>query len=183
MNPVLRSQKPSIGRLSAWLLALCLSFGLVSISAAQARSEIAASPSDSAFIRDFSDPSYEARYFRLTHELRCPRCQNQSIADSDAPIALDMRQRTVQLLEAGYTDEQIVDFMIERWGDFVTYRPRFGTHMIWIFVLIGITILGLIMALWAVRRAHHSNTVDQEIALSPEEQARLNELRQQVNQQ
>ncbi|MFC3853293.1 cytochrome c-type biogenesis protein CcmH [Salinispirillum marinum] len=181
MMPPRPAVKRRLSLASLIFLSLCFSFIAASYSAAQARSEIAASPSESAFIRDFSDPSYEARYFTLTHELRCPRCQNQSIADSDAPIALDMRQRTVQLLEAGYTDEEIVDFMIERWGDFVTYRPRFGAHMVWIFALIALTVVGLLMAVWAVRRVH-SPASSPEQELSPEQQqARINELRQQVN--
>lgn len=135
-------------------------------------------------IRDFSDPSYEGRYFTLTHELRCPRCQNQSIADSDAPIALDMRERTAQLLEAGYSDQEIVDFMIDRWGDFVTYRPRFGTHMIWIIALILVTVVGLLGAFWGLRRAHvaanDSTASTHHSELTAEEQARLAELRRQI---
>ncbi|WLD56964.1 cytochrome c-type biogenesis protein CcmH [Salinispirillum sp. LH 10-3-1] len=147
---------------------------------AEAATERATAPS----IRDFSDPSYEGRFHTLTHELRCPRCQNQSIADSDAPIALDMRERTAQLLEAGYSDQEIVDFMIDRWGDFVTYRPRFGTHMIWIIALIMVTVLGLFGAFWGLRRAHavadEQTTPTHHSELTAEEQARLAELRRQV---
>lgn len=147
---------------------------------AETTTERATSPS----IRDFSDPSFEGRFHTLTHELRCPRCQNQSIADSDAPIALDMRDRTAQLLEAGYSDEEIVDFMIDRWGDFVTYRPRFGHHMVWILVLIAVSVMGLVGALWGVRRAHATNgaatKTSEHSELTAEERARLAELRRQV---
>lgn len=154
-------------------------FWVVSPLAAETAPERATAPS----IRNFSDPSYEGRFQTLTHELRCPRCQNQSIADSDAPIAMDMRDRTAQLIEAGYSDQEIVDFMIDRWGDFVTYRPRFGTHMIWIIALVMVTIMGLLMAFWGLRRAHanqDTNTPITHSELTVEEQARLAELRRQV---
>ena len=75
---------------------------------------------------EFSDQALENRYHVLTQELRCPKCQNQNIADSDAPISKDLRRSLHQQLELGASDEDIRDYMVARYGEFVRYRPRFG---------------------------------------------------------
>jgi cytochrome c-type biogenesis protein CcmH len=71
----------------------------------------------------FEDAAQEQRYNDLTLELRCLVCQNQNLADSDAPLAQDLRQEIYDMMMAGQTDEQIKVFMVERYGDFVLYRP------------------------------------------------------------
>lgn len=83
---------------------------------------------------EFSEPALEARYQLLSAELRCPKCQNQNIADSDAPIAKDLRQLLHQQLEAGASDEAILDYMVARYGEFVRYRPRMAgaTLVLWV---------------------------------------------------
>jgi cytochrome c-type biogenesis protein CcmH len=83
---------------------------------------------------EFTSPDLELRYKTLSFELRCPKCQNQNIADSDAPIAKDLRRLLHQQLEAGSSDTQIQDFMVARYGEFVLYRPRFAgpTIMLWL---------------------------------------------------
>jgi cytochrome c-type biogenesis protein CcmH len=84
-------------------------------------------------VYDFPDPQTEQRFRELTHELRCPKCQNQNINDSDAPLARDIKDRVHSLLLEGKSNDEITDFMIERYGDFVTYRPRLslGTFLLW----------------------------------------------------
>ncbi|HAN29169.1 MAG TPA: cytochrome c-type biogenesis protein CcmH, partial [Haliea salexigens] len=72
---------------------------------------------------EFSTPALEARYQLLSEELRCPKCQNQNIADSNAPISQDLRRLLHQQLEAGASDEEILEFMVARYGEFVRYRP------------------------------------------------------------
>ena len=73
---------------------------------------------------DFSQhPHLESRYQLLIDRLRCPKCQNQSIGGSDAPISQDMRQKVYQLLKDGFSDQEIEAYMVERYGDFVTYAP------------------------------------------------------------
>jgi cytochrome c-type biogenesis protein CcmH len=72
----------------------------------------------------FQDPVQQARYERLNRELRCLVCQNQTIADSTAPLAADLRREVREMMQAGRTDAEIRQFMIERYGDFVLYRPR-----------------------------------------------------------
>jgi cytochrome c-type biogenesis protein CcmH len=93
---------------------------------------------------EFSNPALEERYQQLSAELRCPKCQNQNIADSNAPIAQDLRKLLYQQLEAGANDEEILDYMVARYGEFVRYRPRFNgaTAALWlapvILLLVGI---------------------------------------------
>ena len=72
---------------------------------------------------EFSSAENESRYHRLSQELRCPKCQNQNIADSNAPIARDLRVVLYEQLEAGASDEEILAYMVARYGEFVRYRP------------------------------------------------------------
>jgi len=100
----------------------------------------------SANIDLYTFQSEDARqtYLELTKELRCPKCQNQDIADSNAPIAADMRREVHRLLEEGKSRNDIVDFMIDRFGDFVTYKPKVNSATFllwfgpWILVLVGL---------------------------------------------
>lgn len=72
----------------------------------------------------FDDPALQARYEGITRELRCLVCQNETIADSNATLARDLRREVRDMVAAGQSDDQIREFMIERYGDFVLYRPR-----------------------------------------------------------
>ena len=74
--------------------------------------------------RAFDDPALQARYENITRELRCLVCQNETIADSNATLARDLRREVREMIAAGKTDDEIRDFMIARYGDFVLYRPR-----------------------------------------------------------
>jgi cytochrome c-type biogenesis protein CcmH len=74
--------------------------------------------------RAFDDPALQARYESINHELRCLVCQNQTIADSNATLAGDLRREVREMIAAGKTDDEIRQFMIDRYGDFVLYRPR-----------------------------------------------------------
>lgn len=89
--------------------------------------------SSSIDVFEFSSDENRQSYKDLTRELRCPKCQNQDIADSNAPIAKDMRVQVHRLVEDGKTSEQVVDYMIERFGDFVTYKPKVSaeTYLLW----------------------------------------------------
>ena len=72
---------------------------------------------------EFRDEAERERYRTLTEELRCPKCQNQNIADSNAPIAMDLRKEIFRMLEEGQSNDQIIDYLVARYGDFVRYRP------------------------------------------------------------
>lgn len=98
-------------------------------------------------VYEFEDESLRADFVALTKELRCPKCQNQDIADSNAPIAADMRKEVHRLLGEGKDKESIVNYMIDRFGEFVTYKPKksLETFMLWygpwILILIGVLII------------------------------------------
>lgn len=98
---------------------------------------------------EFSSPDLERRYHALSQELRCPKCQNQNIADSNAPIARDLRVVLYEQLEAGATDDEILAFMVARYGEFVRYRPGMdrNTVLLWTApgLLLGVGALGLLM--------------------------------------
>jgi cytochrome c-type biogenesis protein CcmH len=96
----------------------------------------------------FDDPEQRAQFFRLNEELRCPQCQNQSIADSNAPIAEDLRREVHRMIvDEGADDETIIQFMLNRYGDFVLYKPRMDarTAALWfgpsILLLLGLVVL------------------------------------------
>jgi cytochrome c-type biogenesis protein CcmH len=83
---------------------------------------------------EFQDPVLKARYEKLIHELRCLQCQNNSIADSPVGLASDLRRSVREQLEQGKSDEEILKYMTERYGDFVLYRPPFvpRTWLLWL---------------------------------------------------
>jgi cytochrome c-type biogenesis protein CcmH len=83
----------------------------------------------------FATEQQRQDFKRLTKELRCPMCQNQNIADSDAMIAHDMRRKVYQLLSQGNDHDQVIDFMKQRYGDFVYYQPPVNNSTIWLWIL------------------------------------------------
>lgn len=108
---------------------------------------------------DFSDDSYRLRYKEVGGQLRCPKCENQSIADSNSPSAYDMRQELYRLLEKGKTDQQIFDFMVQRFGDYVLYNPpmRSDTWLLW-YLPPALVFLGLLLAFFLVRSRKSSHS-------------------------
>ena len=105
-------------------------------------------------IYQFDSVAEEQRFRQLLVQLRCPKCQNQAIADSDAPIARDMRQQVAELIRAGRSDEEIVDYFVQRYGDFVSYQPPLTaqTMILWLAPLMAMT-GGLLLVLFQIRRA------------------------------
>jgi cytochrome c-type biogenesis protein CcmH len=103
-------------------------------------------------VYEFPDAATETRFRELTHELRCPKCQNQNINDSGAPLARDIKDRVHTLLLDGKTNDEITNYMIERYGDFVTYRPRLsmGTLLLWMLPAAA-AVFALIALVWAAR--------------------------------
>jgi cytochrome c-type biogenesis protein CcmH len=116
------------------------------------------------------DPVAARRAVQLSEQLRCLVCQNQSIAESNADLAVDLRRQINEQIAAGRTDGEIVDFMVQRYGDFVLYRPPFkaATLLLWL----GPALL-LLAGLWALARVLRSrNRAADERPLSDEERAR-----------
>jgi cytochrome c-type biogenesis protein CcmH len=94
----------------------------------------------------------EARLKSIAHELRCLVCQNQTIADSDAPLAVDLRQQTRAMIAAGKTDDEIRGYMVERYGDFVLYKPPFNAATAVLWMAPGLLIVGGFAALIVMMR-------------------------------
>jgi len=100
-----------------------------------------------------ADPVLEARMLSITAELRCLVCQNQTIADSHAELAVDLRQQVREMLQKGQTDKQIMDYMTARYGDFVLYRPPFKSTTMLLWVGPGVMLVaGLVMLVLILRR-------------------------------
>lgn len=125
---------------------------------------------------EFSSPELEARYQQLSEELRCPKCQNQNIADSNAPIAQDLRRLLHQQLEAGASDDEILDYMSDRYGEFVRYRPRFGGTTVFLWVAPLLLLLAAIGVLLVSLRSRSGNGAGEGSALTEQEQARVQRL-------
>jgi cytochrome c-type biogenesis protein CcmH len=109
----------------------------------------------------FDDPALQQRYERINRELRCLVCQNQTIADSNATLATDLRREVRELIAAGRTDDEIREFMIERYGDFVLYRPRMTAtnFLLWGAPVILLAI-GAIAVVRVVRRRSKEADID-----------------------
>lgn len=123
---------------------------------------------------EFNDEVTKIRFQALSKELRCPKCQNQNLADSNSPIAADLRRELYELLQQGKADSEIVDFMVDRYGEFVLYRPRVSelTYVLW-FGPAVLILLGIIVVIVIVRR----KPVDKKsLALSAEQQEKLKNL-------
>ena len=111
----------------------------------------------------FDSPEQEKRYNELTVELRCAVCQNQNLADSDAPLAQDLRQEIYDMMQAGQSDDQIKTFMVERYGDFVLYRPPMQGNTLALWLIPGVLLLiGAIAVFFTVRNRNKKLAAQQE---------------------
>jgi len=131
----------------------------------------------------FDNPRQEAQYRALIEEFRCPKCQNQNLAGSDAPIAQDLKQKTYDMVKDGRSDAEIRQYMNERYGDFISYKPpvRPSTWILWFFPPV---LLVFVMLAWFIRNRNSSkraavidNPIEEGYApLSAAEQQRLQNL-------
>jgi cytochrome c-type biogenesis protein CcmH len=98
-------------------------------------------------VRDFDTPLQEIRYRSLVDELRCPKCQNTNLAGSDAGLAGDLKDRVYEQVKAGQSDGEIRDYLIARYGDFITYKPpmRGSTFVLWFGPFVLLLVAGFIM--------------------------------------
>ena len=110
--------------------------------------------------RAFDDPVLQSRYENITRELRCLVCQNETIADSNATLAGDLRREVREMIADGKTDDQIRDFMIARYGDFVLYRPRMTpvNYLLW-----AAPVLLLLVGAFAVIRVVRRRAAEAEL--------------------
>ena len=109
----------------------------------------------------FTDKNQEQRYYLLIEEIRCLVCQNQSLADSNAPLAQDLRNEIFKMIKSEKSNNQITEFLVERYGDFVLYRPPLNdnTWLLWfgpfLFLIIAIT-----TAIIFIKKQSQNNTID-----------------------
>ena len=124
---------------------------------------------------NFSSPQQESDYHQLTQSLRCPQCQNNNIADSNATIAVDMRGKVFELLQEGKSKNDVVDYMVARYGNFVTYDPPMtaSTLVLWIAPLL-LVLLGVVFLLR--RKPKAQSAVKSQDVLTDEDNTRLAEL-------
>jgi len=135
----------------------------------------------------FTKPEYQVRFHELNKILRCPKCQNQNLADSNSLISQDLRREVKRLLEEGRNDDQITEFMVMRYGSFVLYKPKLDriTYFLWYgpigFGVFGLIMLGLIVA--RQKRKKHEQQTDNSTApsklLNEQEQSEIDKLRNQ----
>ncbi|OUS10350.1 hypothetical protein A9Q90_01480 [Gammaproteobacteria bacterium 54_18_T64] len=100
-----------------------------------------------------STPALSERYQKLVAEYRCPKCQNQNLAESDSPISVDLRSQIRRLLEEGASDTEISDYLVARYGEFVLYRPKVqaSTYLLWLAPAV-LLLLGVLIVVFVVRR-------------------------------
>ena len=122
----------------------------------------------------FDSDAQEQTFRELTKELRCPKCQNQDIADSNAGLAKDLRDKTYQMVRDGKDKEEVVDYMVARYGNFILYDPPLmaSTLILWLGPLLVI-VIGAATVVVRSRRRVPVTEQRPEPTLSPEEQARL----------
>lgn len=129
-----------------WLLVLALSL-LPALCAAQAIQPL-----------PFRNHAEEVRFQHLSAELRCPMCQNETLADSNAPIAHDLRRQVFEMIQAGKSDDEIKAFLVDRYSQFVLYNPPVepSTWLLWFGPLALLAIGGIVVAVQVRRRARQA---------------------------
>ena len=126
-----------------------------------------------------SDPGQESRARDLSRELRCMVCQNQSIDDSEAPLARDLRLLVRERIAAGDSDAQVMDFLVARYGEFVLLKPRLKSHTLLLWLLPPLALAGGGLALWMHGRRRTKSAAAEDgslFKLSADEEARLERL-------
>ena len=125
----------------AWIIALAAALALCATAAR------AVDPTQ------MPTPALQARYLALTHELRCMQCQNEAIADSPVDLAADLRRQVRDMLLAGKTDDDVRNFMVARYGEFILFRPRMSLRNAWLWLAPGVLLLaGAFIAVHIVRQ-------------------------------
>ena len=118
----------------------------------------------------------ELRARNLSRELRCMVCQNQSIDDSDAPLARDLRLLVRERIKAGDSDDKVLDFLVARYGEFVLLKPRFNPHTLVLWLLPPLALIGGGFALWMHQRRRLRNASRADLTLTADEEARVRTL-------
>ncbi len=125
---------------------------------------------------EFATPELRQRFHALNAELRCPKCQNQNLAGSNAPIAIDLRAQVYRLLNEGKSDREIKAYLVDRYGEYVLYRPEWSpyTYILWLAPALFIAV-GLVLVVLLVRRSRAAAASPPQ-ELSAAERTRLDEV-------
>ncbi len=135
---------------SLFVLVIGLSFSSFSAELVQAESQE---------VYPFEDTLNEVRFASLLTELRCPKCQGSSLAGSNAPIAKDLKKEVYRLVKLGKTEEEVKNYLIDRYGNFIVYKPPFqsGTYILWLAPLLFFLITIVVIA---INRSSYSRESD-----------------------
>ncbi|WP_193074833.1 cytochrome c-type biogenesis protein [Pseudomonas sp. FME51] len=126
---------------------------------------------------EFDTEAQRQQFYQVSSELRCPKCQNQNIADSDAPIATDLRREVHRMVVEGKDDREILDFMVSRYGDFVRYKPALTPATVVLWFAPGALLLGgFVFLIVLLRRRQRALRESATQHLSQDEQLRLQSL-------
>jgi cytochrome c-type biogenesis protein CcmH len=110
------------------------------------------------------EPQKTTLFLELTKELRCPKCQNQNIADSDAMIAVDLKRKVHELVKKDYSKQQVIDFMKQRYGDFVYYKPPVNPMTIWLWLLPILFVIAALVSIAMSRKRQSPEINDEQLA-------------------
>ncbi|WP_374700170.1 heme lyase NrfEFG subunit NrfF [Shewanella woodyi] len=124
---------------------------------------------------EFKSMDNQKRALELAHSLRCPQCQNQNLIDSNSPVAQDLRLEVYQMVDAGKDDDEVIEFMTSRYGEFVLYKPRMEakTYALWLGP-VALLMFGLFIGFMFIRKQRITEVDEQEISV--EEQKELDKL-------
>jgi cytochrome c-type biogenesis protein CcmH len=120
---------------------------------------------------EIEDPALQQRYRALTHELRCMQCQNQSIADSPVSLAADMRREVREMLLAGKSDQEVRDFYVDRYGEFILFRPAVSARNAWLWAAPAVLLVAGFWIAWRVVRARSALVADDQTTIDTDSPA------------
>lgn len=111
------------------------------------------------------DPAMQQRYIALIHEFRCVQCQNEALADSNVSLAADLRLEVHDLIQQGKTDDEIRDYLVARYGEFILFRPRMSLRNAWLWAAPGVLLLaGFVIAIRVISRRARMPIADDDLA-------------------
>ncbi len=133
-------------------------------------------------VYEFEDPKQEQQFKELSHTLRCPKCQNNTISDSNAELAQDLRHKVYEMTKEGKSKQDIVDYMVARYGNFVTYNPPFtvATAVLWLGPL-AVVVIGFALIVIRSRKSRVQTVADSDERWDEQKEARLKELLNEEN--
>ena len=112
-----------------------------------------------------ADPAMQQRYIALIHEFRCVQCQNEALADSNVSLAADLRLEVHDLIQQGKTDDEIRDYLVARYGEFILFRPRMSLRNAWLWAAPGVLLLaGFVIAIRVIRKRARMPIADDDLA-------------------